>query len=289
MRAGPKGRCASPATGQRCPGGGLVRLRGRAPPGVAPGTRSTASVPAAPACPHWPPAGPVAPRNGSMPTAAACAAPSLSVRPGAPRRTLAAPSARLRGDRRSAPALQRPQLAAPLARRPGSWARSPSGRLVLSHEALDAHRPRRGADYLRHLLVANGVLAGRDDAVVRLETWAAESLESVADRASAGLLRSYATWRVLRRARRRAEAGGGATHPNAPRQGLPEGRRRFPRLPGRPPARPGRLHPRRRRRLARRRAAQRAERPGLPRLGCGPQAHRALRRRRSHAPGRHCR
>ena len=79
------------------------------------------------------------------------------------------------------------------------------GRLVLSHEALDAHRPRRGADYLRHLLVANGVLAARDDAVVRLETWAAESLESVADRAERRLLRSYATWRVLRRARRRAE------------------------------------------------------------------------------------
>ena len=44
-----------------------------------------------------------------------------------------------------------------------------SGQLALTHEALDAHRARRGADYLRHLLVANGVLPARDDALVRLE------------------------------------------------------------------------------------------------------------------------
>ena len=33
-----------------------------------------------------------------------------------------------------------------------------SGQVALTHEALDAQRPRPGADYLRHLLVANGVL-----------------------------------------------------------------------------------------------------------------------------------
>ena len=88
-----------------------------------------------------------------------------------------------------------------------------SGRLALTHEALDAHRPRQGADYLRHLLVANGVLTGRDDALVRLEAWAADRLASVTDRGQRRLLRSYARWRVLRRARQRAEAAGAARTP----------------------------------------------------------------------------
>lgn len=80
-----------------------------------------------------------------------------------------------------------------------------SGQLALTHEALNAHPARRGADYLRHLLVANGVLEGRDDALVRLEAWVAGRLASVEDKAQRRLLRSYATWRVLRRARQRAE------------------------------------------------------------------------------------
>lgn len=88
-----------------------------------------------------------------------------------------------------------------------------SGRLALTHEALDAHRPRQGADYLRHLLVAHGVLAGRDDALVRLEAWAAEHLARVADPSQRRLLRSYARWRVLRRARLRSQAAGGPSTP----------------------------------------------------------------------------
>lgn len=80
-----------------------------------------------------------------------------------------------------------------------------AGQLALTHEALDAHPARRGADYLRHLLVANGVLAARDDALVRLEAWVAERLASVEDKAQRRLLRSYARWRLLRRARQRAE------------------------------------------------------------------------------------
>jgi len=80
--------------------------------------------------------------------------------------------------------------------------------MALTHEDLDAHPARRGADYLRHLLVANGVLATRDDALVRLEAWVAGRLADVEDKAQRRLLRSYATWRVLRRARQRAEAAG---------------------------------------------------------------------------------
>ncbi len=83
-----------------------------------------------------------------------------------------------------------------------------SGRLALTHEALDAHQERRGADYLRHLLVANGVLPARDDALVRLEAWVAGRLASVEDKYQRRLLRSYATWWLLRRARQRAEVAG---------------------------------------------------------------------------------
>ena len=83
-----------------------------------------------------------------------------------------------------------------------------TGQLALTHEALDAHPARRGADYLRHLLVANGVLPAHDDALVRLEAWVGKRLANVEDQAQRRLLRSYATWRVLRRARQRAEAAG---------------------------------------------------------------------------------
>ena len=88
-----------------------------------------------------------------------------------------------------------------------------SGRLALTHEALDAHRPRQGADYLRHLLVAHGVLSGRDDALVHLEAWVADHLATVADPGQRRLLRSYARWRVLRRARQRSEAAGAVRTP----------------------------------------------------------------------------
>jgi len=79
-----------------------------------------------------------------------------------------------------------------------------AGTIPLSHEALDAHHQTRGADYLRHLLVANAVLAPRDDELARLQSWVAGRLHSVDDPARRRLLRSYATWRVLRRARQRA-------------------------------------------------------------------------------------
>jgi hypothetical protein len=79
-----------------------------------------------------------------------------------------------------------------------------AGTVALTHEALDAQRRRRGADYLRHLLVAHGVLAPRDDELVRLEAWVAARLAGVEDTTGRRLLASYATWRVLRRARARA-------------------------------------------------------------------------------------
>lgn len=88
-----------------------------------------------------------------------------------------------------------------------------TGTLPLTHEALDAHPRRRGADYLRHLLTAHGILGPRDDALARLETWVTTRLHAVEDPEEATVVRSYATWRVLRRARQRAEAAHTARTP----------------------------------------------------------------------------
>lgn len=78
-----------------------------------------------------------------------------------------------------------------------------TGDLSLSHDALDT-RGDAAAEFLRQTLVAAGVLPARDEALVRLETWVAARISQIPDPSRARLLRSYATWRVLRRARQRA-------------------------------------------------------------------------------------
>lgn len=81
-----------------------------------------------------------------------------------------------------------------------------AGTTAISHTALDAHPLRRGADYLRHVLVAAQVLPARDEGLARLESWVATTvLASVEHSEHRRLLQAYATWRVLRKARRRAE------------------------------------------------------------------------------------
>jgi hypothetical protein len=79
-----------------------------------------------------------------------------------------------------------------------------SGALPISHEALDAHPQRRATDYLRHVLVANAVLPARNEDLTRLDQWVTALLVDLhgGDRR---LVQAYATWRVLRRLRRRAE------------------------------------------------------------------------------------
>ena len=80
-----------------------------------------------------------------------------------------------------------------------------AGTTAISHAALDAHPRRRGADYLRHVLVAADVLPARDEGLARLEAWVATTLLGrVEQPEQRRLLHSYATWQVLRRLRRRA-------------------------------------------------------------------------------------
>jgi hypothetical protein len=80
-----------------------------------------------------------------------------------------------------------------------------AGRLPLTHHALDTHPHPPAADYLRHMLVAGGVLDPRDEDLARTERWLADLLADTADPAHRRLLAAYATWRVIRRLRRRAE------------------------------------------------------------------------------------
>lgn len=80
-----------------------------------------------------------------------------------------------------------------------------TGRMALTHAALDAHPQPRAADYLRRLLIAHGLLDDRDDELVRTEAWVAGLLERIERPADRRLIAAYATWRVLRRLRRRAE------------------------------------------------------------------------------------
>lgn len=79
------------------------------------------------------------------------------------------------------------------------------GRIACSHETLDAHPHRRAADYLRHVLVANGVLPARDEALIGVERFLADTLAGVTRDHDRHLVHAYATWRVLRRLRRSAE------------------------------------------------------------------------------------
>jgi hypothetical protein len=79
-----------------------------------------------------------------------------------------------------------------------------TGRLALTHEALDAHPRPQAADYLRHVLVANGALPARDEGVARTERWASEMIATLATPQDRRLARAYTTWRVLRRLRRGA-------------------------------------------------------------------------------------
>lgn len=81
-----------------------------------------------------------------------------------------------------------------------------TGRLPVSHDALDAHPHRRAADYLRRVLIAGGVLPERDEPLARTQQWVTDQLATVADPADRRLVQAYATWRVLRQLRQQAAA-----------------------------------------------------------------------------------
>jgi hypothetical protein len=86
-------------------------------------------------------------------------------------------------------------------------ARLGRGEIPLSHEALDAlNTPGNGgtANHLDAILTANGVLPPRDLELARLERAITAALATVINDEHRKLLRSYATWNLLRRARTRS-------------------------------------------------------------------------------------
>ena len=95
-----------------------------------------------------------------------------------------------------------------------------AGAIPVTHDALEHHPRQRAADYLRQMLVANGALAARDEGLARIEHWLAELLAGTDAEEHRRLLRTFATWRVIRRLRRRANTQA-STQPNLETRGAP--------------------------------------------------------------------
>ena len=88
-----------------------------------------------------------------------------------------------------------------------------AGRTALTHQALNEHPRQQAADYLRHMLVASGVLPARDEALARMERWSRDVLAGIDHPADRRLMQAYLTWRVLRRLRHRSQANPGPRTP----------------------------------------------------------------------------
>jgi len=90
-----------------------------------------------------------------------------------------------------------------------------AGRNALTHETLDALGRDKSILHLRQLLVSAGALPERDERLAALEVWADNFLAGVHPD-DVGLLRPYARWNVVGRARQRAEreplSKGGQAH-----------------------------------------------------------------------------
>ena len=78
-----------------------------------------------------------------------------------------------------------------------------SGRVALSHTALDELPPAKPVEHLRAVLVATGALPARDEQMARLERWVAASVAAREDPEERQLLQRYGMWNLLRRLRRR--------------------------------------------------------------------------------------
>jgi len=95
-----------------------------------------------------------------------------------------------------------PQLLADLAAQPGP----------ITHTMLDSLPPSRAVHFVRRMLIDSGVLPDRMDHLDRLGPWLDALLKSRSP-AQVRIIRPYAQWHLLRRARRRAQRRG--DHPGA--------------------------------------------------------------------------
>ncbi|MGA2529237.1 MAG: hypothetical protein ABSG36_08775 [Acidimicrobiales bacterium] len=81
-----------------------------------------------------------------------------------------------------------------------------SGEIELSHVGLDCLPRTKRLDHLRGLLVATGLLPEAPTEFDRLEPWLDDLLAGVPTK-PAQTIRAFASWRIFRRARRKAERG----------------------------------------------------------------------------------
>ena len=84
------------------------------------------------------------------------------------------------------------------------------GTMAMSHEALDACPRPSAANHIRQMLTAHGVLAPRDERLVALEHRNAATVAAIDRPEDRATVAAFATWRVLRGVRRRAERNGAA-------------------------------------------------------------------------------
>jgi hypothetical protein len=84
-----------------------------------------------------------------------------------------------------------------------------NGRLVLSHDTLDDHPHPRAADYLRQMLLIHGLLPERNEHLERIRRFIDDTLNQIDRPTDRRTIQAYATWRVLRKLRRRAETNPG--------------------------------------------------------------------------------
>jgi integrase len=82
-----------------------------------------------------------------------------------------------------------------------------TGKLPLTHEALDAWPRPRATIYLRALLVSCGVLPAADKQLQEFQAWLNRRLASLAGHPHLRLLRQFGQWHQLPRMRARAAAG----------------------------------------------------------------------------------
>jgi len=80
-----------------------------------------------------------------------------------------------------------------------------AGTMALSHEGLDSYPRPVAANHVRQMLIAHGVLAPRDEQLVTLERRNAKTVAGIGRPEDRSTVAAFATWRVLRGVRRRAE------------------------------------------------------------------------------------
>ncbi|MCX4581214.1 site-specific integrase [Streptomyces sp. NBC_01571] len=77
----------------------------------------------------------------------------------------------------------------------------------VTHEVLDELPPGKVLAHLRSVLVATGTLPPRDERLIALEKWIAETVQARTDLAERRILHGYAVWHHMRRLRRRLGEG----------------------------------------------------------------------------------